>query len=120
MRTGKRTGGVALGVLAVSAVAACGATPQYVPAAKAGTLHGHILGIGGPPPGGRHVLEGTVVISDGVRVVARPVATARGYQVTLRPGGYTLTVDGMATCQPVHVVVPTSSDQSVDLTCQIR
>ena len=120
MGTGKRTGAAALGMLAVSAVAACGATPQYVPAAKVGTLHGHILGIGGPAPGGPHVLEGTIVISDGLRIVARPVATTKGYEVTLRPGGYTLTVDGMAACAPVHVVVPMSSDQSVDLTCQIR
>src|SRR5689334_20940882 len=109
-----------------AALALCGcsgpADPAHGPTTPpAGTVHGTIVQVGGPPGAEPGHPAGTVTVSRaGRRVAGQRVAEGGEFRFTLSPGTYRLTVNDVdGGCSPADVTVrATGGDQAIELTCQ--
>src|ERR1700754_2017234 len=102
----------------VLAVAACG-PPD--PGGPPGTIHGRVIGSGGPSGATDIPLPATVAVSrTGHRVTQQRVSETKGYRFALSPGTYRLTVIDLPVCDSPTVVMAPDTDQEIDLTCQLK
>jgi hypothetical protein len=87
--------------------------------APPGTVHGHIVGVGGPPGADDSILPGIVEVTRGGRTVAsQTVVQDAEFRFSLAPGKYHLAnVDKDISCMGVDVTVESASDQEITITC---
>lgn len=90
--------------------------------AATGVVHGKVVGVGGPAGAADVSLPATVAAFQAGREITRQaVLQGAEFSFTLAPGAYQLAVtDENNTCQPVAVQVASGSNQTADITCQIK
>jgi hypothetical protein len=117
----------AVGLAGVT-VACSSPAPVIHPMAAAGTLTGHLYGVGGPAPGAPRPWPGTVTVTGGLGVHRDVQVGADGrFSVLVPAGTYTvagrspLYQDGAAVCRAAGPATVTAMHRTeADVRCQLR